>query len=209
MDEIIEILNAHYQWLFSGLAITILTAGCKLLKYFFDKRKRTSKDESKNLNMSIGNGKATQIINQNNYHIENNNIVSQNKDSNTLRNDEFLLSCINHALENLNNALICLRPNKDDVVGNIEGAFYLIKESIDNDCIDWNLYFKNSTTLNVQEIYVVKKWFKRISKIIEFVSQVATTDIHKLPNVINNIVNDPTLLDVRKKLAAAVNQERS
>ena len=52
------------------------------------------------------------------------------------RNDKLVLLYINHALENLNNALICLQPNENDIVGNIEGAFSCINKSIVD--ADWN-----------------------------------------------------------------------
>ena len=124
------------------------------------------------------------------------------------RNDAMLLEYIEHALKNLNNALICLQPNENDVMGDIDGAFSCINKSIiDN---DWNNYLNNSTTLTAQETIAVKKWFNQIYNVIRFINQRATNNTKaELQNGINPILNDQSLLAVKKKLANAVNQKRS
>ena len=115
------------------------------------------------------------------------------------RNDELVLLYINHALENLNHALICLQPNENDVMGDIEGAFSCINKSIvDN---DWNNYLKNSNALTTQETIAMKNWFNQINDVIRFINQQATNNTQVvLQTSINRIVNNTTLLAVKDKL---------
>ena len=122
------------------------------------------------------------------------------------RNDAMLLEYIEHALKNLNNALICLQPNENDVMGDIEGARYCINESIvDNDL---NYYLNNSTTLTAQEIITLKTWFNKIRHVIGFVNR-QSFNPQELQDGIPPVLNDEVLLAVRKKLTDAVNQKRS
>ena len=122
------------------------------------------------------------------------------------RNDELVLLYINHALENLNNALICLQPNANDVMGDIERARFCINESIfDNDL---NYYLNNSTTLTAQEIITLKTWFNKIRHVIGFVNR-QSFNPQELQKGIPPVLNDEVLLAVKKKLTDAVNQKRS
>ncbi len=122
------------------------------------------------------------------------------------KNDELVLLYINHAFKKLNNALILLRPNEDNVTGDIEGAFYCINKSIiDN---DWNNYLNNSTTLTAQETIAVKNWFNQIRHVIEFVNR-QSFNPQELQAGIPPILNNQALLTVKKQLADAVNQKRS
>ena len=122
------------------------------------------------------------------------------------RNDELVLLYINHALEKLNNALICLQPNEKDVIGDIERARFCINESIvDNDL---NYYLNNSTTLTAQDIFTVKNWFDQIRHVIEFVNR-QSFNSQELQERIPPILNNQALLTVKKQLADAVNQKRS
>ena len=120
------------------------------------------------------------------------------------RNDELVLLYINHALQNLSAASEKL---KYFGVSNTTEDFDLINNAIIDD--DWNYYLNNSAVLNAQDIIAVKVWLKNIRTIIMFINQPATTDIHKLPDMINGLVNDTTLKAVREKLLNAVNQKRS
>lgn len=197
--DIMEFFNTHYQWLFSGLGVTVLIGLIGLLKYFLGKKKPAPKVENKNSNQNIGSGNATQIVNQNNYHIENNNLIPQKELSDSIKNDAMLLEYIEHALEKLNNALILLRPSAENVTGNIEGARCCINESVvDNDL---NYYLNNSTTLTAQEIIAVKKCFNQINNVIRFINQQATIDTQaELQRGINHVLSDQSLRAVKEKL---------
>lgn len=122
------------------------------------------------------------------------------------RNDAMLLEYIEHAFKNLNNALICLQPNENDVMGDIDGAFSCINNSIID--IYWNNYLNNSTTLTAQEIFAVKKWFNKIRHVIEFVNR-QSFNPQELKEGIPPILNDQALRAVKEKLTNAVNQKRS
>ena len=122
------------------------------------------------------------------------------------RNDAMLLEYIEHALKNLKNALICLQPNENDVMGDIERArFYINEFIVDNDL---NYYLNNSTTLTAQDIFAVKTWFNKIRHVIEFVNR-QSFNPQELQKGIPPVLNDQALRAVKEKLADAVNQKRS
>ena len=198
--DIMEFLNTNYQWLFSGLGVSVLIG---LLKYFLGKKDSAPKVENKNSNQNIGSGNATQIVNQNNYHIENNNLIPQKEVFDSIENDAMLLEYIEHALKNLTEASKSL---KFAGVKDTTNDYILIKKSlIDN---KWSDYIENAASLNPKEKVSLKKWFRNVCELMRCVNGISWDNQILRKNIIA-ILNDKDFLAVKEKLADAVNQKRS
>lgn len=197
--DIMEFLRANYQWFFSGLGCLALGA---LGKYLFDKKNHVSKSENKNSNLNIGSGNATQIVNQNNYHIANNNIAPQKQNYVINRNDELIFEYIEHALKNLKEALNHLKHF--DHEGTNKDYILIQKSLIDN---KWSDYIEN-LSLEVNEVLILKSWFRDVCDIIRYVNSQSFYN-QELKNMLSAVLNNQAMLTVREKLINVVKQKRS
>ena len=119
------------------------------------------------------------------------------------RNDAMLLEYIEHALKNLRKASDILNFAG---IKNTTEDYVLIKESlIDN---KWSDYIENASSLEPNEIFTLKEWFRNVCGLIRYVNGISWDNQILQENIIA-IVNDQSLLAVKKKLANAVNQKRS